>query len=134
MKRCVMAALLIFLLLLCGCAATQKISVVTTPSGAHVTLTRYGVTKAEGGIPGASVGGLGEAFEDPPIELGTAPLEYEFKLEETDQEFHAGGLFVKVARKFTEGLFRAEKDGLIAERRVRFSGQPILVEMLLTAE
>jgi hypothetical protein len=122
------------LLILCGCAATQKVIVSTTPSGADVTLVRYGVTKAEGSIPGISVGGTGDSFEDPPMTLGTAPVEYEFELEETDEQLSVGGLFVKVARKFTEGLIRAEKDGVVAERRVRFTGEPIVVDLMLPAE
>jgi len=125
---------LVSLLVLCGCAATQKLSVSTTPPGAQITLIRYGVTEAQGGVPGVSVSGVGESFEDPPMALGTSPLKYEFKLEESGERLSMGGLFVKVARKFTEGLIRAEKDGEVAERRVRFSGEPVMVELSLPAQ
>ena len=36
-----------------------------------------------------------------------------------------------MARKFTEGLIRVEKDGAVAERRVRFTGKPIAVDLIL---
>ena len=131
MTKIVAVILLSSLLLLCGCAANQKLSVTTNPPGAQVTLVRFGVTEAEGGVPGASVGATGESFEDPPMTLGTSPLEYEFRLEETAKELSIAGLFVKVTRKFTEGLIRAERDGRVAERRVTFTGQPLTVDMLL---
>lgn len=119
------------LLLLCGCATTQSLRVVTTPAGAQVTLIRYGVTEAHGSVAGASAGGVGASFEDPAIALGTSPLEYEFKLEKSGERVAVEGLSVQVARKYTEGLIRAEKDGLVAERRVRFSGKPVVVELRL---
>ncbi len=122
------------LLLVCGCAATQKLSVLTDPSGAQVTLTRYGIAETEGGVPGVAVGAAGERFEDPPMTLGTSPVEYEFKLEETDQDISIVGVYVKVTRKFTEGLVRAEKDGRLAERRVLFTGKPLVVDLLLPAQ
>ena len=118
-------------LLLCGCASAQKISVTTTPPGAQVTLIRYGVTEAQGSVAGVSVGGLGGDFEDPPIVLGTSPLEYEFELEDSGQRVSAGGLSVVVVRRFTEGLIRAERDGAVAERRVRFGGDWVVVDLLL---
>ena len=134
MSKVVTLLALSSLLLLCGCAATQKLSVITDPPGAQVTLVRYGITKAEGGVPGVSVGTSGERFEDPPITLGTSPLEYEFKLEETAKELSIAGIFAKVTRTFTEGLVRAEKDGRVAERRVLFAGKPLAVDLLLPAE
>jgi hypothetical protein len=36
-----------------------------------------------------------------------------------------------VTRIFTEGLIRAEKDGRVAERRVRFGGKPVNVDLTL---
>jgi hypothetical protein len=134
LSKSILVLALAFLLALCGCAATQKVTVSTTPPGAQVTLVRYGVTKAQGSVPGISVGGVGDSFEDPPMTLGTAPLEYEFELEETEEQLSVGGLFVKVARKFTEGLIRAEKDGNVAERRVRFTGEPIVLDLVLPVE
>jgi len=123
-----------FLLLLCGCAATQKLTVTTDPPGAQVTLVRYGTTETEGALPGMSFGSAEEPFEDAPISLGTSPLDYEFELHETLEQVSILGLFVDVKRKFTEGLVRAEKDGRAAERRVRFSGKPLVVDLLLPAE
>ena len=35
-------------------------------------------------------------------------------------------------RRFTEGLIRAELNGAVAERRVRFAGDPIEVDLTLT--
>ena len=64
--------------------------------------------------------------------LGTSPLEYEFELEEDSQGISLGGLFVQSVRRFTEGLIRAELNGAVAERRVRFSGDPIEVDLTLT--
>jgi hypothetical protein len=63
--------------------------------------------------------------------LGTSPLKYQFKLVETTKQIFIGGAYVTVKRRFTEGLVRAELDGLAAERRVSFSGEPLMVDMLL---
>lgn len=126
-----MLATMVWLPLLGGCTATQRISVATTPPGANVTLIRYGVTEVQGSIPGISVGGAADSFEDPPIVLGTAPTEYEFELEEEPRAVSVGGFFVQAVRRFTEGLIRAEMDGAVAERRVRFSGEPMVVELIL---
>ena len=134
MSKMVVLMTLVSLLLLCSCAANQKLSVTTDPPGAQVTLVRYGITKAEGGLPGVSVGTSGENFEDPPITLGTSPLDYEFKLQETAKELSIGGVYAKVTRTFTEGLVRAEKDGRVAERRVLFMGKPLAVDLLLPAQ
>ncbi len=133
MKRVVALLALGSLLFFCGCATTQKLRVTTDPPGAQVTLVRYGTVRAEGGAPGVTVGATGESFEDPPITLGTSPLEYEFQLEETARELSIAGVFAKVTRKFTEGLVRAEKDGRVAERRVLFLGKPLAVDLLLPA-
>ncbi|HSR16137.1 MAG TPA: hypothetical protein VLL51_10315, partial [Gemmatimonadales bacterium] len=110
---------------------TQRVSVTTTPVGAQVTLIRYGVTQVDGSVPGAVVGGVADTFEDPPLLLGTAPLEYEFHREQRGQQVSIAGLFVKVTRVFTEGLIRAEKDGRVAERRVSFTGKPVTVDLTL---
>jgi len=134
MSKVASVAVLGSLLLLCGCAANQKLSVTTDPPGAQITLVRYGITRAEGGVPGVSVGATGESFEDPPMTLGTSPLDYEFKLEETAKELSIAGIFAKVTRTFTEGLIRAEKDGRVAERRVLFAGKPLAVDLVLPVE
>jgi hypothetical protein len=134
MLRVIAVMVVASLLILTGCAASQSMRVATTPPGATVTLTRIGVTETQGGIVGVGAGGVGEPFEEPPISLGTSPVEYEFDLEETDEQLSLIGLFVSVKRKFTEGLIRAEKDGLAAERRVRFTGEPILLDLVLYAE
>jgi hypothetical protein len=131
MKQLAAMASLSSLLILGGCAAGQRVTVTTDPIGAQVTLIRYGVNRIEGSVPGVAVGGVANSFEDPPLLLGTAPLEYEFELEEHGKEIVIGGLFVKVTRIFTEGLVRAVKDGRVAERRVRFSGNPVRVDLVL---
>ena len=53
------------LLLLAGCAATQRLVVTTDPVGAQVTLTRYGVTQVDGSVPGVAVGGVADSFSEP---------------------------------------------------------------------
>jgi hypothetical protein len=131
MRRFAASGLLPALLLLCGCAATQRVSVTTSPVGAQITLIRFGVNHVDGSVPGVSVGGVADSFEDPPLFLGTSPLEYEFRLEEGARQIAIGGFFVKVTRIFTEGLVRAEKDGRIAERRVLFSGKPVKLDLQL---
>jgi len=131
MRRLAAAGPLLSLLVLPGCAATQRISVTTAPVGAQVTLIRYGVNRVDGSVPGVSVGGVADTFEDPPMVLGTSPLEYEFRLEEGNKQIAIAGLFVKVTRIFTEGLIRAEKEGRVAERRVMFSGKPVRVDLTL---
>jgi hypothetical protein len=78
-----------------------------------------------------SAGGSGASFQDPPMALGTSPLEYEFRLKESDRRFSGRGVSVEVARRFTEGLIRVERDGIVAERRVRFTGKPITVDLVL---
>lgn len=118
--------------LLFGCGAVQRIDVDTTPPGAQVTLTRYGVTEIRGGFAGANVEGLEGSFEEEPITLGTSPLEYEFDLEEDERRISVAGASVEVVRRYTEGFIRAERDGQVAERRVRFTGDPIALELLLT--
>jgi hypothetical protein len=119
------------LVAVCGCAATQRIVVTTAPVGAEVTMIRYGVTQVHGRAPGAAVGGVADSFEDPPLLLGTSPLEYEFRLQQGGQQVAIGGLFVEVTRIFTEGIIRAEKDGRVAQRRVQFTGKPVRVELIL---
>ena len=119
------------LLILCSCAANQRISVTTDPVGAQVSLIRYGVNHVDGSVPGVAVGGIADSFEDPPLALGTSPLEYEFALEESGRQVAVGGFFVKVTRVFTEGMIRAEKNGRVAERRVRFSGKAVRVDLTL---
>ena len=126
--------LVILSLVLCGCAGTQKLLVSTTPPGASVTLIRFGVTETTAGVPGIGIGGVGDPFEDAPIVLGTSPLEYEFELEDSGQSAGVAGVFIDVTRKFTEGLIRAEKGGVAAERRVRFTGKPITIDLVLPAE
>jgi hypothetical protein len=121
------------LLLIAGCASTQKITVITDPPGAHVTLTKYGVAEAKGGVPGVVVESEGGSFEDDPVGLGTSPLEYEFRLKEDQEHFSAPGIFLKVVKKITAGLIRAEKDGSYAERRVDFSGKPLVIDLRLEA-
>jgi hypothetical protein len=119
-------------LVLGGCgAAAQSVSVTTTPVGAQVTLIRYGVHHVDGSVPGVAVSGVADTFEDPPLTLGTSPVRYEFELEERGRQVAVGALFVKVTRVFTEGLIRAEKNGRVAERRVRFSGTPVSVDLTL---
>lgn len=134
LMKTVTVLLVVVLSLLAGCAATQKITVNTDPPGAEVSLTKCGVTEAHGGFQGVVVGGTGEPFEDVPIQLGTSPLEYEFRLKETKEHFSAPGMFVKVARKITEGLIRAEKGGGFAERRVAFTGEPLVINLRIEEE
>lgn len=94
-------------------------------------MIRFGVTRVDGSVPGVAAGGVTGTFEDPPLFLGTSPLEYEFRLEESGQQVAVAGLFVKVTRIFTEGLIRAEKNGRIAERRVSFTGKPVTVNLTI---
>jgi len=131
MKRLSALGPLFSLLVLCSCAANQRISVTTDPAGAQVSLIRYGVNHVDGSVPGVAVGGIADSFEDPPLALGTSPLEYEFALEESGRQVAVGGFFVKVTRVFTEGMIRAEKNGRVAERRVRFSGKAVRVDLTL---
>jgi hypothetical protein len=118
-------------LLLGACASAQRVTVTTAPSGAQVTLIRYGVIEAQGSVAGIAIGGIDRDFEDAPIVLGTSPVEYEFELEQRDQEVAVGGAFVQVVRRFTEGLIRAERNGAVAERRVRFDGDAVDVDLTL---
>ena len=132
MSRVRIACVGIVLALVTGaCASAQRVSVTTTPAGAQVTLVRYGVVEAQGRVAGVSIGGLDRDFEDEPIVLGTSPVAYEFELEERDREVSVGGAFVQVVRRFTEGLIRAERNGVVAERRVRFDGDPVDVDLVL---
>ncbi len=66
-----------------GCAGKQKITVITTPPGAEVSLTTFGVTKARVGAAGVSVSADAERFESQPLLLGTSPLDYEFELKDS---------------------------------------------------
>lgn len=131
--RTAILIMIVALFLLSGCAASQKLTVHTHPPGARVTLIKYGVTEARGGIKGITVGGETESFEQGLIDLGTSPLEYEFRLEEEGRHLSAPGLFVKVVNKYTEGLIRAQLDGRFAERRVQFSGDPLLIKLTIEA-
>ena len=43
-------------------------------------------------------------------------------------------MHVSVKEKITEGIVRAEMDGCCAERRVMFTGEPIMLDLVLVAE
>jgi hypothetical protein len=135
LRKLALAALAASLIAIGGCAATQKVRVTTAPPGAQITMIRYGVSEVHARLPrGVSIGGIGGAFEAPPLALGPSPLEYEFKLEERGERLRVAGVFVKVTREFTEGLIRAEMDGRVVERRVPFTGKPVTIDLALPAE
>ena len=116
-----------------GCANSQRLTIHTAPTGARVTLARYGKKKAAGGIPGVVVSGTADKFQDEPLDLGTSPVDYEFPLTEEEEGFHGPGVFVQVDKVYEGGLLRAERDGAFAERRITFMGDPIEVDLKLEA-
>lgn len=125
------SATAICLLLLTACGGAQKITVLTDPPGATVTLTKIGIrTVTVDYGPRREYDGRVQAtrYEDPPVVLGPSPLEYEFALEEREQ---AAGIEGNVTKQVKEGLVRAEKGGFRAERRVFFTGDPLRIEMKL---
>jgi hypothetical protein len=117
---------LLGLILLPGCASTEKLSIQTEPSGAEVFLQRCGdleVHAAVEGVYGAlDADSIGEDF----YWLGTTPLEYEFDLREHEAAVYSPRAGGSVSRHFTEGTIRIVREGYqTVERLVRFSGSPI---------
>jgi hypothetical protein len=117
---------LLGLVILAGCASTQKLSVQTEPSGAEVFLQRRGdleVHAAVEGVYGAlDADSIGEDF----YSLGTTPLEYEFDLREQEAAIYSPRAGGSVSRHFTEGTIRIVREGYqTVERLMRFSGNPI---------
>lgn len=115
----------------CG-TSMQRITVETDPAGAEVMLQRSGEVDVKASVSGVG-GTLGAgSFTEDFISLGNAPVDYEFDLSRTDAEVEAGGHGGQVERRYTEGLIRIALDGYrTVERRVRFSGSPVKIDIPL---
>lgn len=122
------------MLALAACAGTQRLGVLTEPPGAEVTLIKIGVRQARGTL--GELTGMAQmqsTFEDPPIVLGTSPLEVEFELSEAQASIYLPGAQAEVTKETLAGILRATKAGLVAEQRVQFTGEPLEVFLELTA-
>lgn len=115
-----------------GCASAQKLSVHTTPAGAEVFLQRRGELEVEATVAGVHGNVRGGSFEEEYFSLGSAPVDYQFDLEERDSAGlgeYAGG---SVTRRFEEGTVRVDLRGYRpVERRVRFSGDAVRLRITL---
>jgi hypothetical protein len=124
-RTCALLSLTMFLFPCC--TPVQHLTIDTHPPGATVTLTTYGVKEFRGAGHGIAVQAQGESFEDPPVQLGTTPLVVEIPLEVTETAVAIPGAAAQVAKVIREGLIRAELGGAVAERRVTFTGEPMVV-------
>jgi hypothetical protein len=97
--------LLSVVLVAVSCSSMQKIKVITVPPGADITLSKYGVKTISAHSPGTVYGsGNVQNFQDPPISLGTAPLEYEFPLSETGTSAHIPAtIYLSIEKNIIEG-------------------------------
>jgi hypothetical protein len=104
--------------------ATQRLTVDTDPPGAEVFLQRRGEVEMRGGASGIYAEVDVGSFEEEEISLGTAPVDYEFDIEEREAVVagpRAGG---SVTRRYVEGTIRIVLRGFqTVVRRVRFSGR-----------
>jgi hypothetical protein len=111
------------LFLLAGCVATQRVTVDTDPVGAEVFLQRRGQVEMKGGAHGIYAEVDVGSFEEEEFSLGTAPVDYEFDMEEREALVagpRAGG---SVTRRYVEGTLRIVMRGFVTVvRRVRFDG------------
>lgn len=124
----------VVLLALTACGGTQKLTVITEPPGATVTLTKIGirtVTADYAARRGYDSRVHAGRYEDPPIVLGLSPIEYEFPLEEKEPSAELSAYDGSATKQVKEGVIRAEKGGFKAERRVTFDGTPLRVELKL---
>lgn len=121
-------------LALTGCGSSkQKVSVNTNPPGAEVLLQRRGDLDVGVSVPTIGSGNLGAGkFEDDFITLGNAPVEYEFKLSESEGSVSFKGAGGSVTRHYREGTIRVQLPGYVTiERLVTFSGSAINLQFTL---
>lgn len=119
---------------LTGCGSSkQKVSVNTSPPGAEVLLQRRGDLDVGVSVPTIGSGNLGAGkFEDDFITLGNAPVEYEFKLTESEGSVSFKGAGGSVTRHYREGTIRVQLPGYVTiERLVTFSGSAINLQFTL---
>ncbi len=120
--------------LLTGCGSSkQRISVNTTPPGAEVLLQRRGDLDIGVSVPTIGSGNLGAGkFEDDFITLGNAPVDYEFKLSDSEGSVSIQGAGGSVTKHYREGTIRVQLPGYMTiERLVAFSGSAINLEFTL---
>jgi len=72
------------------------------------------------------------SFEEEFFSLGTAPVDYEFRLAEREAAVQGRGAGGGITRRYTEGLIRIVLEGYrTVERLVRFSGSRIDLEVAM---
>ncbi len=122
--------------LLAGCSTTQRLTVRTEPPGATVSLARIGVKRAEGDLPRMSGMALFQSvFQDPFETLGSAPLTTTIELSQPLSTFRLpDGGEGEVLKETRAAIVRAVKDDRSAETRVRFTGEPLEVILVLDPE
>lgn len=120
---------------LVGCVSTQTLEIATQPEGADVSMQLRGRNKVDARV-GAVVGSVkADRFEEDFFDLGNAPVFYEFRLKQHQGGVEAPEGGVSVIRQYEEGIIRVELEGYrTVERRVRFSGTPIFLEISLEPE
>lgn len=129
------AAFPVVLALSAACASTQSLSVHTDPAGAQVYLQRRGEVEVQATVAGVHGQVGANSFEEESFSLGTSPLEYEFHRKETEAAVQGPGAGGSLTRHFREGTVRIEMPGYrTAERRVRFSGDAIVLRVDLQPE
>jgi len=120
-------------LLVAGCATKQNIKVNTVPEGAHVTLIKMGEKRKTQSVAGANASDEVTQFEDKPVDLGSAPIDFTF------EPYHEGwvraGLYkFKESKHCLRAKLLAEKDGLTAEKVVSFDADHSPVQVDITLE
>jgi hypothetical protein len=119
---------------LSGCGSSkQKLSVTSSPAGAEVLLQRRGDLEIDVSVPTYGSGGLAAGkFEDDFITLGNAPVQYEFKLSESQGSINIKGAGGSATKHYREGTIRVQLPGFMTvERLVAFSGSAINLEITL---
>jgi hypothetical protein len=116
----------VVLTLFCACGATQTLHIETDPTGAEVYLMRRGEYEVS-----ASVGGIGGSFDGDEFQedfylIGTTPVDYEFRLSDSEGSFSVPGLpaGASVTKHFREGVIRIVMSGAVLRRRAEPGPHP----------
>jgi hypothetical protein len=99
-----------------ACARVQRLVVNTNVPGAQVYISKRGHLYTGGAVAGVVAVGTNEPYEDPPVSLGTAPLAYQFRVEETLAGVYLPGVAAAQKKICNQVLLQAYANGQYAEQ------------------
>lgn len=126
--------LTVTLIVITACGASQKLHIESDPSGAEVYLMRRGEYEISASVDGFGGNFDGDSFEDDYYFLGTTPLDYEFRLSDTESSFYIPGIpaGASVTKYFEEGILKLVMDGYDTEERpIQFSNSALNIVLSL---